>query len=255
MEVPNMKNIIRSSSLLTALFLAILLAGCGSGGILGGGNSGGTTGGTTGGTYDPYERNLDNVRGTIVRVDTGAQTIVVNPESTEYRSNLRNGDDEIVLAYDNRTTVEFQGRTFRPEDLERGDRILAEVASTSRTYDRPLVNEIQVLYDVSSGTADNGSYNDSTADRNLRGTVRYVDTRNRTVEVETSSSRYFSSGSTGQSGVVVVNYDAQTIVEFQGRRYTPENLERGDEVEIDVRDSGGRLLAEQILVVNDARSR
>ena len=248
-----MKNIIRSSSLLTALFLAILLAGCGSGGILGGGNSGGTT---SSGTYDPYERNLDNVRGTVVRVDTGAQTIVVSPESTDYRSNLRNGDDQLVLAYDNRTTVEFQGRTFRPEDLERGDRILAEIASTSRTYDRPLVNEIQVLYDVSSGTGDNGSYNDSTADRNLRGTVRYVDTRNRTVEVQTSSSsRYFSSGSTGQSGVVVVNYDSQTVVEFQGRRYTPENLERGDEVDIDVRDSGGRLLAEQILVVNDSRSR
>ncbi len=251
MEVPNMKNIIRSSSFLAAFLTVTLLTGCGSAGILGGGNTGGTTSDRC--TFDPYEQSLDNVRGTVERVDTRAQTIVVTPEST-YRSNLRNGNDEIVLSYDNRTTVEFQGRTFRPEDLERGDRILAEVASTSSSYDRPLVNEIQVLYDVSSGTSNNDRYGDSVTDRSLRGTVRYVDTRNRTVEVETTS-RGFSTGSTGQSGVVVVHYDSQTSVDFQGRRYTPENLERGDEVEIDVRDSGGSLLAEQITVVNDARSR
>jgi hypothetical protein len=49
--------------------------------------------------------------------------------------------------------------------------------------------------------------------------------------------------------VVVVHYDSSTIVEFEGRRYQPENLERGDEVEVELRDSGGRLLAEEILVV------
>lgn len=245
MEVTNMKNIIRSSSLLATFLTAILLTGCGTGGIFGSDN----TGGSTGGTYDPYERNLDNVRGTVERVDTRAQTIVVDPESTDYRNNLRNGDDEIVLAYDNRTTVEYQGRTYRPEDLEPGDRILAEIASTSQSYDRPLVNEIQVLSDVSGGGL--GNDDDYIADRNLRGTVRYIDTRDRTVELETTS-RGFTTGSTG---VVVVHYDTQTLVEYQGRRYSPENLERGDEVEVEVRDSGGRLLAEEIRVVNDVRSR
>ena len=38
-------------------------------------------------------------------------------------------------------------------------------------------------------------------------------------------------------------------------QYQPENLERGDEVQIDIRDVGGRLLAEEILVVADARGR
>jgi hypothetical protein len=124
-----MKNIIRSSSLLALLFAATLLTGCGTMGGYGGPYGGGTT--DRNGTYDPYEQSLDNVRGTIERVDTRAQTIVVTPESSNYRNDLRNGNEEIVLSYDSRTTVEFQGRTFRPDDLEPGDRILAEIASAS----------------------------------------------------------------------------------------------------------------------------
>lgn len=251
LEVPNMKNIIRSSSFLASLVAATLLAGCGSSGvgdILGGNDPSDRN--------DPYDQSLENVRGTIESINTRDRTIVVDAESTGYRSNLRNGDDEIVLSYDDSTTVEFQGRTFRPADLEPGDRILAEISPTYRSSTTPLVEEIQVLYDVSGGVGDNDDYddNDSIADRDLRGTVRYVDTRARTVEVETTS-RGFTTGSTGQSGVVVVHYDSGTVVEFEGRRYQPENLERGDEVQIDVRDVGGKLLAEEILVVDDARSR
>lgn len=254
-----MKNIIRSKSLLASLVAATLLTGCGTTGILGGSDDR-TTGSDRNGTYDPYENRIDNVRGTVESVDTRDRTIVIDREGTGYNSNLRNDGssygDRVVLSYDDRTTVQFQGRTFRPEDLERGDRVLAEVVSTSSlaNNDRLLADEIQVLYDVSGGVGDNGGYDDPAVTRNLRGTVRYVDTRDRTVEVDTSA-RGFSSGSTGRTGVVVVRYDAQTVVEFEGRRYQPENLERGDEVEIDVRDVGGQLLAEEIMVVNDARSR
>ncbi len=250
MEVPNMKNFIRSSSLLALLVAATLLAGCGSSGV------GDIFGGGDTNRNDPYEQRIDNVRGTIERVNTRERTIVVDAESTSYSRNLRNGDDEVVLSYDDSTTVEFQGRTFRPDDLEPGDRILAEISPTYRSSTTPLVEEIQVLHDVSGGVGDNDGYNDndSLVDRDLRGTVRYVDTRDRTVEVETSS-RGFTTGTTGQSGVVVVHYDSETVVEFEGRRYQPENLERGDEVQIDIRDVGGRLLAEEILVVDDARSR
>jgi hypothetical protein len=246
-----MKSIIRSSSLLATFVAATLLAGCGSSGIgdiLGGGDTG---------RNDPYEPRVDNVRGTVERVNTRERTIVVDAESSGYSNNLRNGDDEIVLSYDDSTTVEFQGRTFRPDDLEPGDRILAEISPTYRSSTTPLVEEIQVLHDVSGGMGDGGIGNDGDddyADRDLRGTVRYVDTRGRTVEVETSA-RGFTTGSTGQSGVVVVHYDAETVVEFEGRRYQPENLERGDEVQIDIRETGGRLLAEEILVVGDTRSR
>lgn len=257
-----MKKLTRSTSLLTALVATAFLTGCGStgvGDILGGGSS--TP--RNDDRYDPYEQRITDVRGTVERVDTRDRTIVVDVEDTGYQNNLRNGDDELVLYYDESTVVEHQGRTYRVQDLEAGDRIQAEIADAS-DRDRLRVEEIQVLYDVTSNGSStrNDDWNDRT-DRNdayqtgdLRGTVRYIDTRDRTLELDTS--RYnsnFSTGSTGSTGrtndVVVVYYDAQTTVEFEGRRYQIENLERGDVVQVDTRSSGGRLMAEEILVVSD----
>lgn len=226
-------------SFLAALVAVILLTGCGSSGvgdILGGGNTG---------TTDPNQ-SVNNVRGTVERVNTDSRYIVVNRE--DYTNNLRNGGDAVVtLYYDDRTTVEHQGKTYRPADLEVGDRILADVNDSGG---RLMVEDIQVLYDATSGTNDDRYSNDDRYDdirtSEVRGTVRYVDTRDKTVEIESS---------TGRSGVVVVHYDSGTRVEFEGRSYTPENLERGDQVEVEVRDSNGRLIAEEILVVADAQSR
>lgn len=233
-------------SLLAALVAALVLTGCGSSGIgdiLGGGSGSRTN--------DPYNQNINNVRGTVERINTTERYIVVDAEETT--SNLRNGDDELVLYYDDRTTVEHQGRTYRPADLEVGDRIVADVDSSGS---RLMVEEIQVLYDVTSNDRDddrwdtddrydNDRYGD-TRTQELRGTVRYIDTRDKTLELEPS---------TGRSGVVVVHYDTSTIVEFEGRRYKPENLERGDRVEIEVRELNGRMIAEEILVVGEAATR
>jgi hypothetical protein len=226
-------------SFLAALVAALVLTGCGSSGIgdiLGGGTSTSTTG----------NQNINNVRGTVERVNTTERYIVVDAEETT--SNLRNGgDDEIVLYYDDRTTVEHQGRTYKPNDLEAGDRILADVDSSGS---RLMAEEIQVLYDVTSNTTDDYNDNDNdtydTRTQELRGTVRYVDTRDQTLELEPS---------TGRSGIVVVHYDSSTIVEFEGRRYKPENLERGDRVEVEVRELNGRMIAEEILVVGEAATR
>ncbi len=223
-------------SFLTALVAAVaVLAGCSSSGI------GDVLGGPR--NDDQYGQTGD-VRGTVTSVNTRDQTIVVDQEGTG--TYLRNGgSDEVVLRYDSNTRVDFEGRTYRPEDLERGDRITANVdeSSGSRLYAR----DIQVLYDVSGGTGSTGGYND-TLGNELRGVVRYVDTRSHTLEIEPSS-RYDSRFPTDRNGVVVVYYDSQTDVDYQGRNYEPENLERGDEVEVDIRDSGGRLLAQQITVV------
>jgi hypothetical protein len=240
-------------SVLAALVAAFVLTGCGSSGI-GDILGGGTNTGRDTSTNDPYNQNIDNVRGTVERVNTTERYIVVDSEATT--SNLRNGgDDEIVLYYDDRTRVEFQGKTFTPDDLESGDRILADVESSGS---RLMVEDIQVLYDVTSNTTDD--YNDDRYDNDndndndpydtrtqeIRGTVRYVDTRDKTLELEPS---------TGRSGLVVVHYDTTTIVEFEGRRYQPENLERGDRVEVEVRELNGRMIAEEILVVGEAASR
>jgi len=220
--------------ILTALVVAAaLLAGCGSSGI------GDVLGGYRG--NDRYSQ-FGEVRGTVQSVNTRDRSIVVDREGGAY--GLRNGGpEEVILYYDDGTRVDYQGQTYRPQDLERGDRISANVdQSGSRLY----VQDIQVLYDMSGGIGDNG---DNLGTRDLRGVVRYVDTRARTLEIEPS--RYDSRFSTGRSDVVVVHYDSQTTVEYQGRRYTPENLEQGDEVEVDLRDSGGQLLAEQIVVVGE----
>jgi hypothetical protein len=242
-----------------------VLTGCGStgvGDILGGGSSssgGSTSGGSTsGGTYDDRYDNANNVRGTVQRVDTVDRRILVDREGSS-GNYLRNGNETgtVSIYYDDRTTVEYQGKSYRPQDLESGDRILADVNETSG---RLIAEEIQVLQDASNNSTGsstgtygngNGTYDDQ-RDSDLRGTVSYIDTRNQTLEIEPSGSTRFS---TSRSGVVLVHYNANTPVEYQGRSFKPENLERGDEVEIQIRDLGGRLTADEILVVRDAQGR
>jgi hypothetical protein len=253
---------IRQTRLVMALAILAefaVLTGCGStgvGDILGGGSSSGgsTSGGSTsGGTYDDRYDTANNVRGTVQRVDTVDRRILVDRDGTS-GNYLRNGNEDgtVSLYYDDRTTVEYQGKSYRPQDLESGDRILADVNETSG---RLIAEEIQVLQDASTGsstgTYGNGTYDDQRSS-DLRGTVSYIDTRNQTLEIEPSGTTRFS---TNRSGVVLVHYDANTTVEYQGRSFKPENLERGDEVELQVRDLGGRLTVDEILVVRDAQGR
>jgi hypothetical protein len=268
-------RIIRWTSFSLALAAAAFLTGCGTMDM-------GDVYGRDRGPRDPYYDRADRVEGTVERVNTRDRLIVVNREETDDRYELRNGPDDrrydgdrVFLYYDDRTTVEYQGRTFQPQDLEPGDRI--QVTDVDDRGDRLIAQDIQVLYDVSS--SGQGGYDDRTdrsdpsypSDRSdhdqydrdrdnrdrsataLQGTVRTVNTRDHTVEIEPDS-RYDSSFSTGGSGVVVVRYDSRTSVEFEGRRYEPGNLERGDVVEIrGRRDPDGLLLAEQITVVGEGQ--
>ncbi len=231
---------IPSISLFAALVAALLFTACGSSGI------GDILGSPRDDSQSSYPGSVGDVRGTVERVDTRDRFIVVNGEEG-YRSNLRNGNDEIIVYYDNNTTVRHDGRTYRPEDLERGDRIEIDV---DQSGSRLLAQDIQVVYDATAGSGTGSSQDDYQTISELRGTVRYVDTRARTLEIEPRSSSF----STGSSDIVTVRYDTSTTVEFEGRSYQPENLERGDEVEIEVRDLNGQLLAEQILVVGEGRS-
>lgn len=240
------------NSFLAALTAAVILTGCGSsgiGGVLGGGNDSGRT--TDNSTDDPYGQRVNEVQGTVERVNTRDRYVVVDVEASRY--NLRNGNEEVTLYYDDRTDVEYQGRSYQPQDLEPGDRIRAEVDSGSS---RLLAEQIEVLQDVTGGDStgvlggyDNGD-DDYNVSQDLRGTVRSIDTRDRTLEIEPVRNSQFTSGS---RDVVVVHYDGQTVVQFEGRRYTPDNLEQGDEVEVDVRNTNGRLMAEEIVVVRDSR--
>ena len=247
---------IRLSSFFTALVAVSLLAGCGSSGI------GDVFGNGRSSDRDSRYNLASDVRGTVERVDTRDRYIVVDRED-DYRNDLRNGDDrdrddylggdEVVLYYDDATTVEHDGQSYRPQDLEPGDRIAAEV---QRTGDRLMVEDIDVLYDASSGVADNRrvrrpAHRGRAGHRALRRHPRpYLGDR-----VHAVGQRLLHRAPGRSYGdTVLVHYDTQTLVEFEGRRFGPENIERGDVVEVEVRDLGQRLLAEEIRVVRDSRS-
>lgn len=188
-----------------------------------------------------------DVRGTVESVNPRERLIYIAEG---------NGDRDrppIVLSYDDGTTVRYQGQSYRPEDLERGDRIQASV---DRDDDgRLLAESIDVLYDVSRGGPPPGpppgEYGDQRRDRDrgesradgLQGVVRSVDVSAQTIELDRGGER------------VTVGYDSHTPVHFQGDLYSPDNLERGDEVRIRVHDYDGRLFAQEIFVVRDRRSR
>ena len=222
--------------------------------------------------YDDYERRdaITEVRGRVDRVDTRDSVIYVEPSGVS-RNNLRNEDDELALHYDDRTVVEYDGSTYQPRDLEAGDRIVADVDDTgSRLYAR----DIEVTYDVTSADRrddDDDRYSDRDDDRydrdddryddrdrddaevsEIRGRVRYLDENRKILELEDASYGW-GSNRDDRDDVVEIHYDSGTVVEFEGRRYQPGNLERGDQVQVEVRDTGSRYVADEILVVASVR--
>jgi hypothetical protein len=185
------------------------------------------------------------LQGTVESVDPGEHLLYIAREGED-----RGDRERIALAYDDGTVVRYQGRTFRPEALERGDRIQVSV---DRDDDgRLLAESIDVLYDVSQGgppppRAHRDDRRDDRDDRDddrtgdLRGTIRSIDTRSHTLRITDSD----------RDETVVVGYDDHTTVRYQGRLYTPENLERGDEVRIRTHDYDGQPFAQEIVVVAD----
>ncbi len=122
----------RKLSLLVALL--ILAAACGSGGL---GDLGGILG-------SPSPTQSSDVQATVNYVDTSAQRIDAN---VSYVNNLRNSQNQQSIYYDNRTRVVYQGRDYRPEDLERGDQISVRGYNSSGRY---LAETITVTRNVRS---------------------------------------------------------------------------------------------------------
>lgn len=232
-------------SLLAALLM--IFSGCSS------------VGGIFGGDPEPppgsASADITEVRGTVNYVDP--QGGFIDLERATYRTDLQNSgsEDTFRLFFHEDTEVVHEGRVYRPADLERGDEVTAAVrADEGRWY---AENEIRVIYDSSpdgQASTDDDRWEDDTADEAvLRGTVLAVDTRDRTIDLERDS--YGSRFDTGASGddIVTIYYDARTRVEYEGRFYEPTNLERGDEIRIEVERISSRWVAKEIEVVRSVR--
>lgn len=208
-----------------AAMAILFLAACGSsdlgglGDIFGGGSSAAS----------------DQIRGTVDYVDTSQRFVLLNNVSN-YSTQLQDGSNtsQVRVYYDDDTPVTWQGNTYRPADLERGDEVAVRI---TRSSDRINAESMEVLRNAGGSGTGNASSSI------VSGTVQYVDTSRRTIEINRA----------GYSGVTTVAYDVNTPVDYDGRTFRPADLERGDEIEIRLRNiSGGQPVAERISVIRAA---
>jgi hypothetical protein len=209
-----------------ALLALLLLAGCGS------------TGGDIFGNNQPTNSPSSNtIRGTVDSVDVNGRSILLT-NTNGYSSMLSSGGNgnngnTVRVYFDNQTNVDYQGRTYRPEDLERGDQVDVRV---SQSGNRLVADTVSVIYNAASNTTypgSNGSYGST-----VSGTVTYVDTSRRTITVDTGGR------------TTVVDYDTNVPVSYGGRSYNVSDLERGDQIDIRTRDLGnGRMVADSVNVI------
>ena len=84
----------------------------------------------------------------------------------------------------------------------------------------------------------------------VRGTVSYVDTGARRIDLNVSYINDLRSTGDDQRGSIY--YDNDTRVVFEGRDYQVTDLERGDEIEVVGSNDNGRYVASTITVLRDA---
>ena len=169
------------------------------------------------------------LQGTVERVDPSYNRILLLVDDP------RTGRSErMEVRYDQRTRLVYQGREQRVDGLERGDVIRMDVSQSGQEL---FARSIEVVSNVRDGNYGGGYGND------LRGSVSFVDTRSRMIRLDGA----------GYGNDVQVAYDSRTTVEYQGRSYRPENLQRGDIVRIQARqERNNQWLAERITVERSA---
>lgn len=215
-----MNNTIRGFGLLLTTSVVMLLAGCVTPGGYGSGSGG--YGQPAPGYPSQYGSRL---QGTVDSVDPRYNRIFV--VVTDQRTGRA---QRMEVRYDQRTRLVYQGREHPVSGLERGDVIRMDVAQSGQAL---WARSIEVVSNVRDGRYGAGYGND------LRGSIAYVDTRARLIRLDGA----------GYGTDVQVAYDDRTTVEYQGRSYRPENLQRGDQVRIQARQVGNnQWLAERIIV-------
>lgn len=186
------------------------------------------------GTGYPPTPARQELLGTVSNVDHGNRRFLLGED----------GGRRADVSYDARTRLTYRGQAHPVSGLEPGDRVRVHA---SRGYGSVwLAQDIEVLQDVRAGGYGSG-YGSGYGDMVQRsGVVDYVDPRARIIG-------YTEGGYTGSRQQV--GYDSRTIVEYRGRRYPVDALERGDLVRLELRRNGGAWLAERVLVEVSSRER
>ena len=222
-----MNHVIRGIAMVLS-FSVLLLAGCVSPGGYGGYPGG----------YGQPDRGYSGqygsqLQGTVERVDTRYGRIVLVVDDPRTRRSER-----AEVRYDQRTRLFYQGREQPVGGLERGDVIRVDVDSSGRELWARSIEVVRNVRDGGYGGYDGGYGQD------LRGAVAFVDPRARLISLDGG----------GYGNATRLRYDSRTTVEYQGRRYRPEDLERGDLVRIEARRIGNNeWLAERIVVERSVR--
>jgi len=181
--------------------------------------------------YPGNEPSVSRVAGVVNYVDVANSEI----EITTNRDYGVTAGQRVGLHYNNRTTVEFDGNNYRPQDLERGDRIVAEVEGDTRYLS---ARSILVTRDSSSG----GGYvsDDQHDELHFSGTLRQIDKRNKRLIVDT----------TDRGREVQVRFNKRTQVFFGDRHISISELREYDTLNIELAPGKRNALAETITVVD-----
>jgi len=212
-----------AKTIAVAALTLVLAAACGSSGIgdiLGGGSG---------------NQNYD-ISGTVDSVDLNSRSIYLTNVSG-YNANLMGtGGNTVRVYYDDQTTVSYQGKNYRPQDLERGDQVRIRADQSGSQL---IAESMDVTYNARGGMSSGSTIPSGST---VHGIIRSIDTYNRTVTVDR-----------GYGSNVVISYNANTPVYFNNQTYSVTNLEVGDEIDIRATDfGGGRLGAQDITVTRNA---
>jgi hypothetical protein len=239
-------------TLAAATVALLLMAACGS--------SGNGIGDIFGSGYPNSSNGSYQITGTVDSVDARSQSVYLT-NVNGYNSNLNTGrGNSVRVYYDNRTTLNYQGQTYRPDQLERGDEVTVRVDQSGNQL---IAETMDVTYNTRGGMASgsNGTYgypsssypSQSSQYSTIRGTVVNVDTRNQTVELENTN---WVSGfrTNNSSSRFVVRYDPNASVDYNGQMYPLTNLERGDVVDVQLQDLGSsNYVAQRLVLVRNVR--
>lgn len=179
------------------------------------------------------------IRGTVEAVDATSRSIQLTEVGGDTSMLSSSGSAGAVrVYYDNATTVDFNGESYRPEDVERGDAVAVRVDELGN---RLTAHSMTVLLDSSRVTKEDSNLSYGLT---VLGTVAQVDATRQAIEIDRTS---------GPN--VIVEYAMNTIVRYDNQTYRPADLERGDEVEVIYRNveniSSNRVMAEDITVTRN----